>query len=216
MKSEREYIPAAGHDFFLPFYDVITKISGLEKARKVLLNQADLSAGLRVLDIGCGTGRLLVELKQKYPDVEALGLDPDPKALAHARRHAERAAVSVHFDQGFSDAIGYPAAFFDRVFSSFMFHHLPTHEKQKTLQEVWRVLKSGGRFFLLDFEASEAGENRAVGRLLHAHAHLKENSESALLDMLNQAGFADVHKSGEQPVLFGLARLGYYQSSAPK
>ena len=96
-----------------------------------------------------------------------------------------------------------------------MFHHLRGDEKQKTVREVRRVLKCGGRFSLLDFEASEDGNNRRFSHLLHSHAHLKDNSESRILDMLTQSGFADVHKSGERPVLFGLAQIGYYQSSVP-
>lgn len=214
MKAERTYIPAAGRDLFLPLYDFITKLLGLDEARKTLLNQAGLSAAQRVLDIGCGTGRLAVDLKRRYPDMEVVGLDPDLKALARARRHAQRAAVSVDFNQGFSDAMAYASASFDRVFSSFMFHHLPTDEKEKTVREVRRVLKSGGRFALLDFEASEGSKHR-FSHLLHSHAHLKDNSESRILSLLTRAGFADVHKIGERAVLFGLGRVGYYQGSVP-
>jgi Methylase involved in ubiquinone/menaquinone biosynthesis len=215
MKSERTYIPAAGRDLFLPLYDIITKFLGMAEAREPLLNQAGLSAGQRVLDIGCGTGRLVVDLKRKYPDIEVVGLDPDLKALSRARRHAERAAVSVDFEQGFSDALAYASDSFDGVFSSFMFHHLPSDEKEKTVREIRRVLKGGGWFSLLDFEAAEDGKHRALSHLLQSHAHLKDNSEGRIVEMLTQAGFADVHKSGERPVFFGLARVGYYQSSLP-
>src|SRR5713101_7300173 len=48
-----------------------------------------------VLDIGCVTGTFATLLKQLYPAVEVIGLDPDTRALAHARRKAEGARVSV-------------------------------------------------------------------------------------------------------------------------
>jgi ubiquinone/menaquinone biosynthesis C-methylase UbiE len=103
-KSRRTYIPAAGHDWFLPLYDLMTKLMGADQARRALLDQAELWPVHRVLDIGCGTGSLAVLLKRLYPEVDVVGIDPDPKALARARQKAERAAVSLRFDQGFSDA----------------------------------------------------------------------------------------------------------------
>ena len=84
-----------------------------------------------MLDIGCGTGSLVVLVKRLFPDVEVVGLDPDEKALARAARKARRVGASIQFDRGFSDALDYPDASFDRVFSSFMFHHLERDEKDE-------------------------------------------------------------------------------------
>lgn len=120
----RTYLPAAGHDWALPFYDTIVKLFGFDRARRTLVNQAAIRPGHHVLDIGCGTGSLVTLIKRLHPDVEVVGLDPDPKALARARRKAAGTAVSIQFDQGFSDELPYPEASFDRVFSSFMLHHL--------------------------------------------------------------------------------------------
>src|SRR6266567_5999576 len=94
MQSNKTYIPAAGSDWFLPLYDPMTKLLGLEKARRVLLDQAALRPLDRVLEIGCGTGSFSLLIKRYHPDVEVVGLDPDPKALERARRKAERAGVS--------------------------------------------------------------------------------------------------------------------------
>src|SRR5437762_6488263 len=96
MGSSRTYLPAAGHDWSLPLYDPIVKLLGGDAARKALLEQAALRPGQRVLDVGCGTGTLATLIKQLYPDVEVVGPDPDPKALARARRKAARAGVSIH------------------------------------------------------------------------------------------------------------------------
>src|SRR5215472_16114002 len=94
-ESKRTYLPAAGFDWTLPFYDPIVKLLGGEKARRVLIDQAALQPGHRVLDIGCGTGTMAVLIKRQHPDVEIIGIDPDPKALARARRQAARAGVSI-------------------------------------------------------------------------------------------------------------------------
>ena len=152
VESSRSYLPAAGRDWRLPLYDPFVKLLGGDAARRALFDEAALRPGQRVLDLGCGTGTLATLIKQLHPEVDVVGLDPDPKALARARRKADRTAVSVQFDQGFGDELPYPEASFDRVFSSFMFHHLPTKEKGSTLREVRRVLKTGGEFYMMDFE----------------------------------------------------------------
>ena len=85
---------------------------------------------------GCGTGTLATLIKGLYPDVNVVGLDPDPKALARAQRKAERLVVSIRLDRGFSHELPYPEASFDRVFSTFMFHHLLPDKREATLCEV--------------------------------------------------------------------------------
>ena len=87
--SRRTFLPAAGRDWLLPFYDPFVKLLGGDQARQRLLDQAALQDGHRVLDIGCGTGTFAVLIKRVHPDVEVVGLDPDPKALARAHRKAE-------------------------------------------------------------------------------------------------------------------------------
>src|SRR5215510_6169453 len=114
-QSSRTYLPAAGHDWGLPFYDPFVKLFGGDAARRALLDQSALQPGQRVLDVGCGTGTLATLIKQLHSEVEVIGLDPDPKALARARSKAARAAVTIQFDQGFGDQLPYPEASFDRV-----------------------------------------------------------------------------------------------------
>src|SRR5207249_10176352 len=99
MESSRTYFPAAGHDWSLPLYDPIVKLLGGDAARRALLEQAGLRPGQRVLDVGCGTGTLATLIKQLYPDVAVVGLDPDPKALARARRKAAPARLSTQSAQ---------------------------------------------------------------------------------------------------------------------
>jgi ubiquinone/menaquinone biosynthesis C-methylase UbiE len=168
-----------------------------------------------VLDIGCGTGTFAMLIKQLYPNIEVTGVDPDPKALARAQRKAKQAAVSIHFDRGFADALEYPAASFDRVFSCFMFHHLPADAREKTLREVRRVLVPGGSFHLLDFAGPDAHAHGSLSRLLHSSDHLKDNSESRILGLLNQAAFVNPRKVTDGAMLLGLLRTAYYQAFVP-
>jgi ubiquinone/menaquinone biosynthesis C-methylase UbiE len=215
QESGRSYLPAAGHDWFLPFYDPLVKLLGGDQARRALLDQAAIRPGHRVLDIGCGTGTLVVLIKHRQPDVEVFGLDPDPRALARGRRKAERAGVSIQFDQGFSDELPYPEASFDRVVSSFMFHHVPPDEKAKTLREIRRVLKPGGALHLLDFGGPEAGPEGFLARWLHSTDRLRDNAEGRIPALMSQAGLADPKKVADGALLFGRMRIAYYQASVP-
>lgn len=213
-QAQRAYLPAAGKDWALPFYDPMVKLLGGDGARRHLLDQATLEVNHRALDIGCGTGTLVTLIKRLHPCIEVTGLDPDPKALARAGKKAERNRISVRFDQGYSDELPYPDASFDRIFSSFMFHHLEPDSREKTLHEVRRVLKPEGSLHLVDF-AAEHGHG-ARGRWFHSHARLRDNTDDRILELMRDAGLADPAKVARSTMLFGLLPIAYYRASRPR
>jgi ubiquinone/menaquinone biosynthesis C-methylase UbiE len=212
--DRRNFLPAAGHDLFLPLYDPLVSLLGGDRARLDLINQAKIESKQQILDIGCGTGTLVMLLKQRCPRVSVVGLDPDPKALRRAKTKASRAAVSVQFDQGFADELPYNNGSFDRVFSSFMFHHLEEQDRERTLREVLRVLKPGGSFHLLDFAGNDHGSGGHFSRLIHSSNRLKDNSEGAILPLMRRAGFMNPSKIKDGSMLLGLLRTAYYEAIA--
>ena len=208
--AERVYLPAAGKHWALPLYDPFVKLTGGDAARRALLDQAAISPGQRILDIGCGTGTMVILIKRLYPSVDVVGIDPDPKALARAERKAARARVSVRLDRGFSDQLPYDDASFDRVLSSLMFHHIDANDREATLRDVRRVLKPGGSFHMMDLSAPDHSHN-GLDQLLHSSHELKDNSDSRILALMKQAGFAESKKVSDGKMLFGLLRVGYFQ-----
>ena len=209
--SQREFLPAAGRDVFLPLYDPVVGLMGFDSARRELISCANIKPAQRVLDIGCGTGTLAVKLKRQHETVQVIGLDPDPKALWRARLKATGAGVSVQFDQGFADELPYERESFDRVLSSFMFHHLNKQEREKMLKEVLRVLKPGGSFHFVDFIVDDVS-HRFFDRLFRSHAHMKDNSDERILELMSRTGFTDPVKVKDGKMLFGLMRTAYYQT----
>jgi len=177
---------------------------GFDSARRELISWANIESDHRVLDIGCGTGTLLVKLKRQYGAAQVVGLDPDPKALRRARLKAARAAVSVQFDQGLANELPYKRESFDRVFSSFMFHHLDKHERENMLKEVLRVLKPGGSLHFVDFILDDASPG-LFDRLFRAHAEMKDNSDERIRDLMSHTGFMNPVKIKEGNMLFGFA-----------
>ena len=213
--SQREFFPAAGHDLFLPVYDPIVNLMGFDRARQELISTANIEPGHHVLDIGCGTGTLVVKLKRRYPSAHVVGIDPDPKVLRRARIKATRAAVSVQLDPGFADQLPYKDDSFDRVFSSFMFHHLEEQERESMLREVLRVLKVDGSLHLVDFIADDASHG-FFDRLFQAHARMRDNRNATILELMRRVGLTNAAKINDGSMLFGLLRTAYYQASATK
>lgn len=214
-EARRTFIPAAGHDWGLPFYDPLVKVIGGDRARRALLEHLALRPGQAVLDVGCGTGSLATLIKGLHPAVQVAGVDPDPKALARARCKAMRAAVSIQLDQGFADALPHPDASFDRVLSSFVFHHLRWHEKAGMLTEARRVLKPGGLFCLLDFGGPESGIDGSVARWLHSRRLLLDNDEGRILTLMREAGLQDPKRIFRGAMVLGLAAYSCFQAAAP-
>jgi len=212
--TPRAYIPAAGRDLLLPFYDPLNRLLGVGKLHRELIEEARLAPGLRLLDVGCGTGSLAVLVRHEHPGVEVVALDPDPKALAIARRKAERARVDVRFEQGYGDALPFGGESFDRVTSSLMLHHLELATRRAMLREILRVLRPGGSFHLLDFGRSE--ERRSDGllaRLLHSAEHLRENGDARVAALLDEAGFEAVERVAARGTLFG--RVAFHRGRKP-
>jgi ubiquinone/menaquinone biosynthesis C-methylase UbiE len=204
---ERTYVPAAGRDLFLRFYDPLTRLFGGRKIALALLEQASLQPHFKVLDVGCGTGTVAVLIKQLHPAIEITGLDPDPKALAIAAGKAARAGVAVRFDRGFADLLPYEDASFDRVFSSLMFHHVRGDDRPKVLAEIRRVLKPGGSLEFVDIAGHGHG---FLVRLLHGQPAAPPPGEDRMLRRLREAGFADAHKVADRDTGFG--PIAFYQA----
>jgi ubiquinone/menaquinone biosynthesis C-methylase UbiE len=214
-ETQQTYLPAAGHDWFLPLYDPFTRLLGIDSVHRSLLDHANVQAGQRILEIGCGTGNLTMLAQQVYPQAEVFGLDPDPKALARAKRKAERKELSIRFDRGFAEALAYPDRYFDHVFSAFMFHHLHDLDaKRKTLLEVRRVLRRGGFLHLLDFGGPAGEPEGFFERVLHHSHHLKDNDRERVLTLMRDAGFAEAGAVWHRRVMI-FGRITSYRASVP-
>jgi SAM-dependent methyltransferase len=167
--EERDYLPATSRHLPPAFYDVFSRLLGARDAHWRLVAQAGIEPGQTVLEIGCGTGNVLLLAAHAVPGTTLIGLDPDPQVLAIAARKARRAGVSMRLDQGYADRLPYPDGSVDRVLSALMLHHLPRDQQQGALREVRRVLRPGGRLHLLDVDGSPASRAGRLLRLGHVH-----------------------------------------------
>ena len=98
-----------------------------------------------VLDIGCGSGRLLRKVHAYWPQAHLCGVDPAQGMLEVARQFTPGA----HFFLGSAEALPLSDASVDLALSTISFHHW--HDQAAGVREVARVLRPGGGFLLADF-----------------------------------------------------------------
>ncbi len=193
---QHSYLPAMGHDALLPLYDPFTRLMGVPRIHRTLLEQAELADGQDVLEIGCGTGELALLAARSYRSARVVGVDPDPLALQRARRKAARAGVGVRWEQASAASLPLPDGSVDRVLSSLMLHHLDDADTARALAEARRVLRPGGRLHLVDMAEHGHGPGAHLGRLLRRRAPEPERFGRAVLDLLRAAGFGAVAETG--------------------
>ncbi|WP_349270555.1 2-methoxy-6-polyprenyl-1,4-benzoquinol methylase, mitochondrial [Mycolicibacterium parafortuitum] len=149
--NHHDYLPAAGHDAFLPAYDLLVRALGAHRVYDELIEQADLAG--EVLEIGCGTGNVTLRAVRAAPAARITAVDPDPRALGRARRKV--GAGRVRFETAYAQRLPFPDASFDRVVSSLMLHHLDEDVKAGALAEARRVLKPGGLLHIADVRGAD-------------------------------------------------------------
>ncbi|MDI6823299.1 MAG: methyltransferase domain-containing protein [Bacillota bacterium] len=117
---------------------------------------ARMSAGMRVLDVGIGTGALAERLAARGAQI--WGIDISSRMLERCREHhPEFRLQSGHFlEIPFADGL------FERVVSSFAFHHLVPGEYRRAFTEVLRVMVPGGRFVIADIMFASEEERQAA------------------------------------------------------
>ena len=129
------------------YYDCLFTTVFYQAIHRRLLEYVELKENAAVLDLGCGTGRLLNRLAEQFPTVKGIGLDLSPSMLREARarnKHHKR----LIFVSGRAESLSFVHEQFDAVFCTMSFLHYP--HPQQVFQQVSRVLTPGGRFYLVD------------------------------------------------------------------
>jgi ubiquinone/menaquinone biosynthesis C-methylase UbiE len=213
----KNYVPALRFPALTRFYDPVVAATTREKTfRSLLLQQANVQPGQRVLDLGCGTGTFAVAVKQRQPEAEVFGVDGDPDVLDRARRKAESAGTEVSFDHGRAEQLPYEDGSFDVVTSSLFFHHLDLLTKEQAASEIARVLRSGGELHVADWgppgDPLMAVASLAI-RLLDGFAPTRDNVAGRLPLNFSHGGLVDARERGRLRTMLGA--MVFYSARRP-
>jgi SAM-dependent methyltransferase len=138
-----------------------------------------------ILDVGCGQGKALRLLHQKFSPQRLVGVDIDSRSLQQARAQAAQDNLEVKFLQNDAATLALPDASVSLLFCHQTFHHLVRQEE--ALREFYRVLKPGG--LLLFAESTRAYIYSWIIRLLFRHPMAVQRSAEEYLAMIRNQGF---------------------------
>lgn len=132
-----------------------------ERHLEAILDFLPVKSGMKILDLGTGSGYLAFAVSKRYPDVSVVGLDIVEKALENNRLRAEKENIrNLNFVTYEGVDVPFADKEFDMVISRYALHHFP--KIQTSISEVSRVLKEGGFFFVSDPTPNEDDSERFV------------------------------------------------------
>ena len=188
-----------------------------------------MAAGLKpseILDVATGTGDLAIALARRIPSARVAGVDISEKMLAEGRVKVDRNRLDgrIRLQTGDAEALDFPDGAFDVVAVAFgvrNFGDIPAG-----LREMRRVLKPGGRCFILEFSEPRPSSlfgmayrfyfhrvlpclGRLVSRDAAAYTYLPRSVDDfpapgRFAEMVREAGFAGVHT---ERLTFGVAYI---------
>ena len=106
-------------------------------------------AQTKLLDLGCGTGGFLADVKDNWPGLSVAALDLSPAYLGKARTGLGR-WPDIEFHEANAEATGLADASFDIITAVYLFHELPPRARENVAQEIARLLKPGGELVQVD------------------------------------------------------------------
>ena len=129
--------------------------------------------GGKGLDVGCGSGALTIACAKKNPNARMVGIDrwgkeyaSFSKTLCESNAEAE-GATNVSFDQGDATKLEFEDETFDAVTSNYVYHNIPSRDRQAILLETLRTLKKGGTFAIHDIMSkSKYGDMQSFAQKL--------------------------------------------------
>lgn len=165
-----------------------------ENHLKLILNSLQVEQGMRILDLGTGTGYLSFSFAERYRQAEVVGLDIVERTLEKNKDRAEAEGLSnLHFVSYAGMDFPFDDNSFDIVITRYALHHFPAIKD--TFSEINRVLKKNGTFFLSDPAPNDDDTERFVDEYMQmkkdGHIKFYTQSEWKEIAKLSELKFVD-------------------------
>lgn len=220
--SEKEAYVEGMFDAVAPSYDLANRLMsfGLDRGwRRRLVRESGAGPGARVLDVGCGTGDLLIDFERRLPALDGEGLDFSGGMLARARLKAPR----LRWTQGSALQLPQADGSFDAVASAWVLRSIT--DPRRFFAEMARVARPGAKVLVLELTQPQRAWQRLLywpvlnlyvpfmGSLLSGHndgyKYLRDTikgfyANEAVLGFMRRAGLDDARAI---PLTLGAATL---------
>ncbi|PNU04749.1 class I SAM-dependent methyltransferase [Novosphingobium guangzhouense] len=150
----------------------------------------------RIVDIGCGIGRLSVALAETFPDAEVWGLDVGGPLVRYAHARAVELGTPVHFAQRLAEDTKFADNSVDIVTAYILFHEVSEQGAKDICAETFRILRPGGVFDVTDFHTGRARSNEPYRRFMgwidhvyNAERWSHQFTAKDFMETLREAGF---------------------------
>jgi ubiquinone/menaquinone biosynthesis C-methylase UbiE len=154
---------------------------------------AKLREAKSVLDIGCGTGNLALEIVKGLPsDGYVIGIDAGEKMVTLAKNKLQEKQMPIQFLRVSAENISFKDGVFDCVFNVFLLHHLPMELKIAAFKEMYRVLKKGGELVTVDVDKPSNLLGKLIGFSRYYVKEIRDNMKTPLDSLLAEAGFENI------------------------
>ncbi len=156
----------------------------------------------RLLDLGCGAGLFLADVKDNWPMLNVTALDLSPAYIGKARTNLGR-WKDVDYVEANAEATGLAAASYDIISTIYLFHELPPAVRATVANEVARLLKPGGT--LVHVDTIQYGDEPGFDILLENFPrgfHEPYYDSYCRTDLAGLFGDAGLEKSGETLAFF--------------
>lgn len=194
--GQTKYIPALRFKWLTPLYDFFINLTMPEKKiKQALIETANIPAGVKVLDFGCGTATLTIMAKEMHPGAKVTGIDVYREILDRAIQKVKEKKLDVFLLDYDGTHLPFQHNAFDRVISCLVFHHLDTDTKQNMLAEIFRVLNKDGQLLIADFGRSKSWIQRTLFNIIRGLDGFKStdaNAKGLLPELISDAGFENV------------------------
>lgn len=197
MKKEK-YTPALGYDFLTAYYDLTIKLTMPEKKfRKLLIESVDPNPNESILEFGFGTGQNLILVNHRSPNSKIQGVDIDPKVKSLAEHKLAKRDIDIPLCLYDGITLTFDGNSFDKIFSCLVFHQLKTETKIQCLNELYRILKPGGKLIIADWGKAQNRLMRlsfVTVQMLDGFKTTHDNVKGLLPGIIEKAGFKEIER----------------------
>lgn len=155
------------------------------------LENKNSKSEMKLLDIACGTSRVIKQIHTTHPELNITGVDISPYYIEYSKNNIK--ADNINFEVANAENLPFEDNSFEVISCVYLFHELPRNVRKKVLSEMYRVLKTGGLLVIED--SIQLTESQEIQNVIYRFAkefhepYYKDYVQNPIEEMVEEAGF---------------------------